>query len=113
MLFSPPVAPVASSSFLSFPPHVWDATPQRAVTLLFVLPSHTALRSELPMPPRIPGQAIPASTSLSPWYGKLRGRKVHPNPTEKNLGEQVHYRHVKRKHRPALRALQTRDPAER
>ena len=54
-----------------------------------VLLGVTTLRSTLPMPPRIPGQPIPTPTSFSPWYGKLRGRVTQPNPTEKNLSEQV------------------------
>ena len=68
----------------------------------------TALRNKLPMPPRVPGQMIPASTSVSPWYGKLRGWTI---PTEKNLGEQVHYCQVKRKQRPT-RVPQIKDPAK-
>ena len=71
----------------------------------------TALRSALPMPPRIPGQLTPASTSVSPWYGKLRGRVTQPNSTEKNLSEQVRYRQAKRKRRPT-RTPQTKDPTK-
>ena len=67
--------------------------------------------SELPMPPCVPGEMISASTSVSPWYGKLRCGTIHPNPTKKNLGEQVYYRQVKRKQRPAL-VPQTKDPAK-
>ena len=71
----------------------------------------TALRGALPMPPRIPGQPTPASTSVSPWYGKLRGRATQPNPTEKNLSEQVRYRRAKRKRQPA-RTPQTKNPTK-
>ena len=73
----------------------------------------TALRGELPIPPRAPQQATPASTSVSPWFGKLRARKVHPNPTNKNLDEQVHYQTVKHKRRPTQRALPAKDPGDR
>ena len=60
----------------------------------------TALRGTLSMPPRAPGQPTVASTSISPWYGKLRSRTVQPNPTEKNLSEQVRFCQPKRKRRP-------------
>ena len=71
----------------------------------------TALRGTLPMPPRAPGRPIAASTSISPWYGKLRGRTIQPNPTEKNLSEQVRFCQAKRKRRP-VRTPQTRCPAK-
>ena len=61
----------------------------------------TALRSTLLMPPCVPGQLNPTSTWVSPWYGKLRGRVINSNPIGKNPSEQVHYRQVKRKQRPA------------
>ena len=76
-----------------------------------MLPGVTALRSTLPMPPHVPGQPTPASTSVSPWYGKLRGRVTQPNPIEKNLSEQVRYRQGKRKQRSA-RTPQTKDPTK-
>ena len=63
------------------------------------------------MPPRAPGQLIPASTSISPWYGKLRGRVIQPNPTEKNLSEQVRFRQAKRKRRP-VHTPQTKCPTK-
>ena len=69
----------------------------------------TALRSTLPMPPRAPGQPTPASMSVSPWYGKLRGWVTQPNPTEKNLSEQIRYRQVKQRQRSA-RAPESKDP---
>ena len=65
-----------------------------------VLLGVTALRGTLPMPPRVPGQLIPTSTSISPWYGKLRGWVIQPNPSEKNLSEQLRYRQAKRKRQP-------------
>ena len=63
------------------------------------------------MPPRILGQPIPTSTSVSPWYGKLRGRVTQPNPNEKNLSEQVRYRQAKRKRQPA-HTPQTKNPTK-
>ena len=69
----------------------------------------TALRGTLPMPPRAPGQPTVASTSISPWYGKLRGWTIQPNPTEKNLSEQVRFCQAKRKRRP-VRTPHTRCP---
>ena len=58
---------------------------------------------------RAPGQPTVASTSISPWYGKLRSRTVQPNPTEKNLSEQVRFCQLKRKRRPVRTPL-TRCP---
>ena len=69
----------------------------------------TALRGTLSMPPRAPGQPAVASTSISPWFGKLRSRTVQPNPTEKNLSEQVRFCQPKRKRRP-VRTPPTRCP---
>ena len=77
----------------------------------------TALRSALPMPPRIPGQLIPTSTSVSPWHGKLRGWVIQPNPTEKNLSEQVKqsengspHTHHRPRTRPSKRLNFSRQP---
>ena len=54
---------------------------------------------------------IPASTSISPWHGKLRGRVIQPNSTEKNLSKQVGFRLAKRKRRP-VHTSQTKCPTK-
>ena len=43
----------------------------------------------LPMPPGCNDSSVPA-VSVSAWFGSLRPRKTQPNPTAKNLWEQVH-----------------------
>ena len=48
------------------------------------------------MPPRTDTHTH-ESRSVSTWYGKLRHGQVKPNPTEKNLWEQVLYKPRKRK----------------
>ena len=55
-----------------------------------LLLSVTPLRGEVPMPPRCTDSSVPA-TSISAWFGSLHRRKPQPNPTAKNLWEQVHF----------------------
>ena len=55
-----------------------------------LLLSVTSLRGELPMPPRCTDSSVPTA-SISAWFGSLRCRKPQPNPTTKNLWEQVHF----------------------
>ena len=42
------------------------------------------------MPPRCTDSSVPTA-SISAWFGSLRCRKPQPNPTTKNLWEQVHF----------------------
>ena len=55
-----------------------------------LLLSVTSLRGELPMPRRCTDSSVPTA-SISAWFGSLRCRKPQPNPTTKNLWEQVHF----------------------
>ena len=55
-----------------------------------LLLSVTSLHGELPMPPRCTDSSVPTA-SISAWFGSLRCRKNQPNPTPKNLWEQVHF----------------------
>ena len=65
----------------------------------------TALRGDLPLPPRPHDAAsLPAQTVVD-WFGKLRGQRVTPNPTDKKLRELVHYRRPKLKSKLSRRVL--------
>ena len=55
-----------------------------------LLLSVMSLRGELPMPPRCTDSSVPTA-SISAWFGSLRHRKPQPNPTTRNLWEQVHF----------------------
>ena len=51
----------------------------------------TSLRGTLTMPPR-DNPSTAASRSVSAWFGAIRHRRVAPNPTDRNLREQVCYK---------------------
>ena len=62
----------------------------------------TNLRRELSMPPRNETDDPPlTSTAETPWFSKLKARRVTPNPTTKNLKEQCQYKVQKKKRKTA------------
>ena len=67
----------------------------------------TNLRRELSMPPRNEtDNPPPTHATETPWFSKLKARRVTPNPTTKNLKEQykVQYKVQRKKHKTAQTA---------
>ena len=65
----------------------------------------TNLRRELSMPPRNKTDNPPLTpTAETPWFSKLKARRVTPNPTTKNLKEQCQYKVQKKKRKTAQTA---------
>jgi hypothetical protein len=65
----------------------------------------THLRHELTMPPRVEADdPSPTQVIETPWFSKLKARRVTPNPTTKNLKEQCQYKVLKKKHKAATAA---------
>ena len=62
----------------------------------------THLRRELTMPPRVKtDDPLPSQVPETPWFSKLKARRVTPNPTKKNLQEQCQYKVPKKKRKAA------------
>ena len=65
----------------------------------------TNFRCELSMPPRNETDDPPlTSTAETPWFSKLKARRVTLNPTTKNLKEQCQYKVQKKKRKTAQTA---------
>ena len=69
----------------------------------------THLRRELTMPPRVetddpPPPPPPTQVMETPWFSKLKARRVTPNPTTKNLKEQCQYKVPRKTHKAATAA---------
>ena len=63
------------------------------------------LHRERSMPPRVEtDDPLPSQVPETPWFSKLKARRVTPNPTKKNLQEHCQYKVPKKKRKAATAA---------